>query len=46
MHMAGQTDATIEYLKENLTVLEQQEYVDEYLKTKFIWAIKTMMRQK
>lgn len=46
MHMAGQTDAAIKYLKENLTVLEQQEYVDAHLKTRFIWAIKTMMRQK
>ncbi|HHV94991.1 MAG TPA: S-layer homology domain-containing protein [Clostridiaceae bacterium] len=46
MYLAGQKDAAIEYLKENLVALEHQEYVDEYLKTKFIWTIKTMMRQK
>jgi len=44
MYLCGQKDIAVQYLKENLNVLEREEYVNESLRDKYIWAIKSIER--
>lgn len=40
MYLSGQKDKAVQYLKESLSTLEKEEYVDESLVNKYIWALK------
>lgn len=46
IYKSGQKSQAMEYLKENLEVLESKDYINESLKNKYIWALKTMMEDK
>lgn len=45
MYLSGQKDKALEYLKEYLNIVEQEEFVDESLRDKYIWALKNIERQ-
>lgn len=44
MYLSGQKDKAVQYLKESLNMVEREEYVDESLRDKYIWALKTIGR--
>jgi len=44
MYLSGQKDEAVQYLKENLNIAEKEEYVDETLINKYIWALKSIQR--
>jgi len=44
LYLSGEKDKAVQYLKESLNVEEKQEYVNEDLVDKFIWALKTIER--
>ncbi|HHW00104.1 MAG TPA: S-layer homology domain-containing protein [Clostridiaceae bacterium] len=44
MYLSGQKDEAVQYLKENLDIAEKEEYADENLINKYIWALKSIQR--
>jgi len=44
MCLCGQRDKAVIYLREKLKILEQEEYMDENLRDKYIWALKSIER--
>lgn len=44
MYLCGQKDKAVQCLKEGLNIVEKEEYVDESLRDKYIWALKSIER--
>ncbi|NLY42556.1 MAG: S-layer homology domain-containing protein [Clostridiaceae bacterium] len=44
MYLCGEKDKAVKYLKDNLSIVETEEYVDESLRDKYIWALKSIQR--
>jgi len=44
MYLSQQKDEAVQYLKDGLSRVENEEYVDESLRIRYIWALKSIAR--